>query len=318
MVVKYCSNCIGNPYTENLNMTNCPHCKTALSIKSASELDLLGCPVLPDSQSDMPLSPFETTPKTDSDSPFDDIQPAQHDYVEVMPPDNVSDPVSTVPNVIRGRVSQYSSTGKEDGNYRRFFITKIIDALVYKQRTEDVLHRFSVRVDAGTDAFGNRNYRDIPVNVHGTIAGGMQISDNCEVEVTGKYRDRDGVMMAHSVKIINNGYPTTVHFQHSASAILFTVLSIIVLAFLFYVGINFDGEFLEGITTFLKTWLLMFVIITVLYLILCFSRLGRGMSAIFGRKGFPFLGILIISFILALLVINSLNVGASIGNMIFG
>lgn len=41
---------------------------------------------------------------------------------------------------------------------------------------------------------GFGSYVDVPVNVHGTIAGGIQIIDNCEVEIRGKYKNH--VLMA--------------------------------------------------------------------------------------------------------------------------
>lgn len=206
---------------------------------------------------------------------------------------------------IQGRVSQYSSTGREDGHYRRLGLVRLYDALIYGQRFEDVLHRFTVRVRGGTDAFGQQEYFDVPVNVHGTISGGVQLADNNEVEVTGTYRH--GVLMARRVTVVSGGYRTQIRFQHSVGLIVFTVLAL--LAMILCIGVAADasngGGLLTGIVGFLESWLAIAVILLVLYGMFCFSRFGIAWRVATGpRRRSPFLAILVVSLLLTVLIVS--------------
>ena len=217
--------------------------------------------------------------------------------------------------VFTGKVSQYSCTGKEDGNYRRLLITKIIDAVVYHQRFEDVLHRFNVRVENGKDAMGYSQYSDIPVNVHGTIASGMQITDNAEVEVEGKYRN--GVLMASKVSVVNNGFNSQIKFQRSVSAIIYGVLAVVAAIALIVFVANTDGNFFANLKSFLLTWLVMSVVTAVLYLVLIFSKIGFLTRMATGKpKKFPIVGILLFSLIITMIFMNSFGIGASLSGLL--
>lgn len=212
---------------------------------------------------------------------------------------------------IIGKLTRYSSTNLEKG-YKRLFITKVIDALIYHQRMDDVLHRFTVRVDQDKDAFGYSNFKDIPVNVHGVIAGGAQLDENADVEVTGTFKNN--VLMARSIDIINSGYRSRVKFQHSRQGILYGVLAAIALFFLIYVGASSNGGFFQNIGSFFVAWLVSAAIVTVLYLALFMSHFGFLLAI--RRKGFPFIGILLISFILALLYMNMFGLGTGVGGLL--
>lgn len=202
-------------------------------------------------------------------------------------------------NSISGIVSRYNVTDSESG-YKRLFVFKLIDALVYRQRMDDVKHTFTVHVSHGRDEFGYDTYTDIPVCVHGVIAGGTMLEENTEVEVHGKYKNN--CLMADRIQVVNSGYRSTVTFQHSRQGILYAVLAVFALAFLIYVGVSSDGGFFTNIKSFFVAWLISAGIVTVLYLLLFFSRIGRFMA--YRSKGFPFIGVLLVSFILALLYMN--------------
>lgn len=218
---------------------------------------------------------------------------------------------------IRGKISQYSSSGKEDGTYRRLLPVKLYEAIVYKQRLEDVLHRFTVRVDHGEDALGYQKYTDIPVNVHGTISGGLQLVDNAEVAVHGKYKN--GVLMADSIYVINNGYESKVGFQHSVKAITYGILATVMFLFICFVVASTNGSFFANIKEFLKVWLIITVVITVLYLITSMSRFGL-LTRMFSNKkrSFPLLGILLISLALTFLFLSFFGSLSGFGSALYG
>ena len=215
---------------------------------------------------------------------------------------------------IRGKVTHYSNSEHEGGHYKRLLFQRIIDALVYGQRIEDLVHRFVVRVSTGTDAYGNETYTDIPVNVHGTISSGAQLCDNIDVEVIGKYRKSNGTLMAKKIHMLNSGGRSMVSFQHSPKAILYGVLAIIALILLVIVGFSSNGGFFQNIGSFFKTWLGTAVVLTVLYFISMFSRSKILYMLLSGRRrGFPLTGILLISLIITVLLLFA---GTSLSGLI--
>lgn len=222
-----------------------------------------------------------------------------------------------IETIIRGKITNYTNSQKENSGYRRLFVKKILDAVVYKQRFDDILHSFTVRIDNGTDTFGNQSYADIPVNVHGIIAGGIQLVDNIEVEISGNYCN--GILMADNISVINNGYKSPVKFQHSAKAILYEILAIFALAFLIYIGVRSGGSFFQNIGSFLKTWLITAVIVTVLYFLASFSKMGIMARMATGKpRKFPIIGIMLVSLVIALIFINSFGIGTSVGSVLSG
>lgn len=354
MLVKYCSKCAGRPYTENCSMTNCPTCNGVLSCEMVDVSSLNGRPTLSVPQKNnlfgnnssagtekqnpgssgnnfftpntTILPPESTTVNTQTNNSANNIaQSSVYGNTGIQTKNNSNSGSKTYGdrsvlqsgNVVSGKVSQYSSTGKEDGNYRRLFVQKLMDAILYKQRFEDILHRFKVRVKSSPDAFGNCQYIDVQVNAHGTISGGAQITDNSEVEVFGKYRN--GVLMARKINIINNGYRTPVNFQHSAKAIFYGILAIVAAFFMIYIGLSSDGGFFQNIGSFLKTWLITSVIVTVLYFLLSFSKIGIMTRMASGRpRRFPIVGVLLVSLVLTLIFVNSFGLGASVGSWLSG
>lgn len=330
MVVKYCEHCQGRPYTTDLQMNTCPKCGKMLGIESADETELEGrreifVPEKSTFSKDEPEE--ETTPNKlkwrNEEESLDEghsktlpTEKKENTKVSVIPEKSISN--SFIPDeCIRGRVAQYSSTGKEDGEYRRLLPVKIYQAIVYRQRLEDVLHRFTVRVEQGEDALGYQNYTDIPVNVHGTIAGGLQIVDNAEVEVHGKYKN--GVLMADSVYVINNGYESKVGFQHSVKAITYGILSAIMLAFICFVAASSNGNFIANIKEFFTVWFVIAAILTVLYLITSLTKIGL-LTRMFSnkRRTFPLFGILLISLALAFLFVSVFGSFAGFGSYLSG
>lgn len=220
-------------------------------------------------------------------------------------------------SIIRGKITNYTNSQKENSGYKRFFAKRILDAIIYKQRFDDVLHSFTVRTISGTDTFGNQVYTDVPVNVHGVISGGVQLVNNIEVEVAGKYCN--GILMANNISVINNGYKSSVYFRHSIKAVLYGILAIFAAIFLIYIGASSEGGFFENIGSFLKIWLISAVIITVLYFIAIFSKIGIMARMATGKpRKFPWIGILLISLVIALIIFNSAGIGASVGSALTG
>lgn len=328
MIVKYCNKCAGKPYTTNVDIMSCPICSSTLRIESVDDFSLDERPMLPDICEDnqngyKTQKHFEPT-KTDEEKNLHLPIKDRKAKTEVVEQEKFSyknggfDQKNFEPDeCIRGRVAQYSSTGKEDGEYRRLLPVKIYQAIVYRQRLEDVLHRFTVRVEQSEDALGYQNYTDIPVNVHGTIAGGLQIVDNAEVEVHGKYKN--GVLMADSVYVINNGYESKVGFQHSVKAITYGILSAIMLAFICFVAASSNGNFIANIKEFCTVWFVIAAILTVLYLITSLTKIGL-LTRMFSnkRRSFPLFSILLISLALAFLFVSAFGSFAGFGSYLSG
>ncbi|MBQ1685462.1 MAG: hypothetical protein II072_08130 [Clostridia bacterium] len=219
------------------------------------------------------------------------------------------------PTEIKGKVSQYSNSDMEGGRYRRLFAQKLFDAMLYGQRTEDLLHRFKVRVSEGVDTFGNEKYTDVEVNVHGTISGGSLIADNSEVEVSGKYKN--GVLMARRINVVNNGYRSPVNFQRSVGGTMYAVLAVAVLAFIIILTAGAGGNFFDKLGKLLTTWLITAAVLTVLYFLFSFSKIGMLSRMSSGkRRSFPLVGILLVSLVIAMLIVYGF--GANAGSLLSG
>lgn len=345
MIIKYCPKCYGKPYTEDFSEITCPTCQSMLQAEMVDEHDLIDRTRLESNRTfqtqEHSFGEYGENNGPDFDC-FDDENNRwgggftdknsdcaktpttfhrEHSVTsfpkdETVPKDDFRNSIENL-TTIMGKVAQYSSTGREDGAYRRLFPVKLYQAIVYRQRLEDVLHRFTVRVEQGEDALGYQNYTDVPVNVHGTIAGGLQIVDNAEVEVHGKYKN--GVLMADSVYVINNGYKSKVGFQHSVKAITYGVLSAVMLAFIFFVAASSNGSFIANIKEFCTVWLVTAVILTVLYFITSLTKIGL-LARIFSNKkrSFPLFGILLISLALAFLFVSAFGSFAGFGSYLSG
>lgn len=320
MIVKYCSKCAGKPYTTDMDMEKCPRCGSTLGIKTVQEDELEDCEEF-----------SGTSSNYDRDNENDlDIGYANSGDIEEKRQKDISidamrsrtsygrrSVVHSGDSVLRGKIAQYSSSGKEDGNYHRLFFVKLFDAIIYHQRFEDVLHRFKVRVSGSSDVFGNTEYKDVWVNAHGTLSGGVQIAENSDVEVYGKYKN--GVFMARKINVIDNGYTTPINFQHSAKAVLYGILAIFAAIFLIYIGTSSEGGFFQNIGSFLKIWLISAVVVTILYFIAIFSKIGIMARMATGKpRKFPWIGVLLISLVIALIIFNSAGIGASVGSALSG
>ena len=310
MVVKYCPKCQGHPYTKNLSETVCNVCGERLKAENIDETKLQTRPKLPSDEPDLALQPetasdalsgeeAETSLRTvfGGDDLLSSEQGVLETLVGIKEPQKIDRETpweSSGTVTVRGRVSQYSVSAE---TYRRLFPRKIFQAIVYHQRLEDVLHYFTVRIEEDQTGFGNSEFNTVPVNVHGTISGGMPIVENTDVEVRGKY-NRDGVLMASSVYVVNGGHKAPVTFQRSVKAIVCSILLFIAVAVVLALGFSSD-DFVGNIQTFACIWLVTFVGLSVLYLIFRFSRAGL---LIMQNKGcFPFVPLLITSFVLAVL-----------------
>mgnify|MGYP007101910867 CR=1 FL=1 len=316
MVIKYCSRCQGHPYTKDLMLDRCVFCGHPLDISAVEEWelngrteffagnpggDLPGEEPLPDAG--VPIIPGQgggpIQPQRNAGGLARQARPAQ------------TARQSRSPVVIRGRITQYSSSGKEDGHHRRLLIKRLIDAIVYHQRFENLVHRFYVRVNGGNNADGYSQVLDVPVNVHGTVASGMQLTDNANVEVEGRY-NRDGVLMARRIFIISNGGRTQVRFQRSVSAIVCGILALLALIGIIIFASVADGGFIANLKFLGIAWGISFAISSLLYLFLAFSRLGLIMRLTRREPPrFPFIGLLLFSLVVAMIITYNFGPGAA-------
>ena len=130
------------------------------------------------------------------------------------------------------------------------------------------------------------------------------MTDNIEVEAHGKYCN--GVLMADSIYVINNGHRSKVGFQRSVRAIATGIaLAIALIAALIIAG-NTDGDFWANLKSFGTIWLVMAAVFAVLYVSFFASRWGL-LARLFSnkRQSFPWLGILIVSLIATILFVQT-------------
>ena len=350
MLIKYCSICARHPYTENLSVSKCPVCNSELLVEAVSDESLLNRPKLINNHSHgtaangnssykAPVfnSPFENSSDTGLLPPQTMSQNQGSNNTNIIKAATSGALISsntgvvnatpgavtgrararrTGTTVIQGKVSQYTCSEQEAGQYRRFPIHKIIDAVVYHQRLDDVLHRFNVRTDNGADAMGHTQYTDTPVNVHGIIAGGgMHIANDSEVEIEGRFKN--GVLMASKVSVIQSGNYSRVKFQHSASAIINGILAVVALVVMLVFVIMKGGSFFSTFKYFLKTWLIISAVSTILYFLIRFSKFGILARMASQKKGkFPLVGILLFSLIATLFFTNAFGVGTTLTGLV--
>lgn len=337
MIIKYCSNCFGSPYTENLDLENCPLCGSLLSTKMINDKsELSNWPKLPsgfgafDFDSQDMKGAFDAKPQESNESfgAFDDamydtenrdngFSDIDIDSHEESTSGCVSKPNGTMDVCIRGKVSQYTVVNGKSGQYRRLFLRKLWQAIKYGQRLEDVLHIFTVTENVGRDDMGYSVTNTYVVNVHGSINYGASIVDHEDVEVKGRFT-HDNILMAKEVNVLNGNMSTPVKFQHSVKFIAISCVIIAILLLVLFTATGAGGSAMGNIRDFIVTMFTIYIALLVLYLIASFTRIGfmvRLLSG--GRKGkTPLLTMLIISFILTLIVYNVFGIGATIGNMI--
>ena len=198
-------------------------------------------------------------------------------------------------NTVIGQIDNYSNTATEPGMYRRMAFQRLIDAVVYGQRVEDLLHRFTVRV--GSDDPLSGNYVNVPVNVHGTIAGGMQLVDNLRVEVTGAYKD--GVLMARHIYVLNAGSRVEVKFQRNYGGIAILLAILLVIGFIAAGGLGDLGVLFSNLETFLTTWVFMSLIVAAV----CYFIFPRFLGRV------PLVAVLVLGFLFALCSMNAFGLG---------
>lgn len=378
MIVRYCSSCIGAPYTKDTALETCPICGSRLEtefIQDESALwgreeiveDPFGPSPFGPEDADNPFAKDADDPFSDSspfspavadDSPFGrgaghtesgfasprrdtsglpqsfsfDIQ----DHQTIQPTHGASPsldygnqeslgaPRRSVHNtpqargqaadssVVTGRVANYSNSSLEPGEYHRNILQKMVDAIVYGQRTDDIIHRFMVRTD-DEDPMGG-GYRDIFVNVHGTIAGGMQLSDNQTVEVHGRYRD--GVLIAKKIYILTGAGKTTVNFQHEMGGVALFGGLLLFAAFLLLGGFGDPSSMLGGAGAFLSEWLVMLVFAAIIWFFVLskLGSVGRSIASSGGKTSL--VGVLVLSVVMTLIFTNTLGLGNAAGSAV--
>ena len=271
----------------------------------------------------VPLSPWDADPLHDQGGIVPDV-PTTKTPVPVVP-ETLGTPskggrvasqsvrrTKMAANVVRGRVANYSNSESEAGSYRRLFVQRLVDAILYNQRFEDLVHRFTVRV--GSDDPLSGSYVDVPVNVHGTIAGGMQLMDNAEVEVTGRYKN--GVLMARRIDVVNGSMRTVIQLQHDVKGAVIGVAALALAAFLAFGGLASGGALFGGIGSFMATWLIMSGIVATVWFFLL-SRMGTVAQVLFLRDGrFPLVAILAIGLLFTLAIVNAFGFANTAGNLV--
>lgn len=319
MVIKYCPNCVNSPYTKNILMEVCPNCGTNLETEVVyKESALKKRMILSDSSLITEKSHDDHTEENDSEEKYElDFQNRNtSDLVGIDDSSRINNRNKNVyprsSNRISGRVINYKCSSDEGGQYRRSFFRKLIDYILYGQKSEDVLHRFRVHIGQA-DSFGYTRAKDIPVNVHGSISNGLSIDNNSDVEIKGKY-NANRIFMAKEIYIVNYGSKTKVNFRHDSRFISDFIYMMIAVVFVVITAANYKGGFFDGIGKFFKTWIVMLIIFSILYLFL-FAKL-LFLSVIMGNKKTSISGVVFLSFIATLVYMNRAAIWNSTGSVI--
>lgn len=323
-----CESCHG--YTTDEEMTECPVCGGELAFKPIDVKDKAKYKNL----EDMDFDDFSSADsKSDFDDPLDDdfTEPKNHDSRGHSEESNDSDDIftpkqhrntysraSSVSNrqSFTGIVYNYKNSDNDGSNYSRLFVMRLWDAIVYRQRMEDVLHYFRLHTSSGKDLDGMEVSKDINVNVHGTIVGGVHLADNSRLTVRGKFKN--GVLMASDITDDDSG--SHIRFRRSYKAIATTI----VLGLLFLIGLiygiassNSAGDVLHNIGVFFGTLAIVYVVLIVLYLIASLTKFGIIMRVVSQRKmSVPWLALFIVAFAITILILSNLSgIGGGLGNL---
>lgn len=323
-----CESCHG--YTTDEEMTECPVCGGELAFKPIDVKDKAKYKNL----DDMGFDDFASDNEPSFDDPLDD------DYTEPKKRNNTSNnntdyddtdvdftPKSRSSSTSRssslssgesftGIVYSYRNSDNDGSNYSRLFVMRLWDAIIYRQRMEDVLHYFRLHTSSGKDLDGMEVSKDINVNVHGTIVGGAHLADNSRLTVRGKFKN--GVLMASDITDDDSG--SHIRFRRSYKAIATTI----VLGILFLIGLiygisssNSVGGVFHNIGVFFGTLAIVYIVLIVIYLIASFTKFGMIMRVLSQRKTIvPWLALFIVAFAITSLILSNLSgIGGGLGSL---
>ena len=339
MIIKYCSFCSGKPYTIEMSRDRCPVCGNRLStelIADENTLDYRNRIVFERDSFDETIDDLLDEFSVENNFSGNDSDPFSLDDIsgdEISLGHEVSPSISDIQvyqgdrgtnngisasynsDYIIGRVVNYSCAKEEnDKSIKRSFVKKLFHFLIYRQKTDDVLHRFNL-YSGEPDELGYSHSHSIPVNIYGGISDGMAISENDVLEIYGKYNNNN-VFMGKEAYINNQGNRIKLHFRHSPKFIVDCICSLIVLALIIFTSVNYDASFVEGLGTFIKTWIIMAIVFLVLYFAV-FKWIAL-IKIVTGKGGIPISGVLFSSFIATLLYMNRSLIWASTGSAIMG
>ena len=314
LFLNICESC--NGYTTDEEETECPVCGNFLVFKAVDEkkakyknLDNASFgdsfDFTDNSTDDLPVA--DTTFKTESKATedkniFDDdeiIIPETKPQSKPHGKAGFCDSYATYSGV----VYNYKNTDTDKSKYSRLLIMKLFDAIVYGQRTEDVLHYFKLHTVTGKDSDGMEISKKINVNVHGTIVGGAHIDEHSRVTVRGKFKN--GVLMA--TDIIDDDCGSHIYFKRSYKAII----TVIVLAVLFITSLiysitsskSFSGVF-DNIGLFFGTLVAVYAVLVILYMVISFTKFGLIMRMVSHKKStVPWVALFIVAFAITVLIL---------------
>lgn len=323
-----CDSCHG--YTTDEEMTECPVCGGELAFKPIDIKDKAKYTNLEDMDFDDFPSPGS---KADFDDPLDyaydepknsynNNHEDEYDETDVIPPPKqhktTASQAGSNSNAqsYTGIVYSYKNSDNDGSNYSRLFIMRLWDAIVYKQRMEDVLHYFRLHTSSGKDIDGMEISKDINVNVHGTIVGGAHLAENSRLTVRGKFKN--GVLMASDITDDDSG--SHIRFRRSYKAIATTMaLGILFLIGLIYgiASANSAGDVIHNIGVFFGTLAIVYVVLIVIYLIASLTKFGIIMRVVSQRKmSVPWLALFIVAFVITILILSNLSgIGGGLGNL---
>ena len=322
-----CVSCHG--YTPDEDLTECPVCGGELSFRPIDIKDKSTYKKLEDMDNDRSNS----GKNEQFDDPFDESFSAPMNYDSKSdngssstseeffvhrPQNNDHSRLTSVNNdqSFTGIVYNYKNSDNDGSKYSRLLIMKLWDAVVYKQRMEDVLHYFRLHTSSGKDLDGMEISKNINVNVHGTIIGGAHLADNSRLTVRGKFKN--GVLMASEITDDDSG--SHIRFRRSYKAIATTV----VISILFLFGLihcitssSSIGDFFHNIGTFFWTLIIVYVVLLVIYFIASFTKFGIIMRAVSQKKmSIPWLALFIIAFAITILIMSNMSgIGSGLSSL---
>ncbi|MDO5337008.1 MAG: hypothetical protein Q4E89_06055 [Eubacteriales bacterium] len=318
MYVKYCPHC--NGYTIKLKTKKCPVCQRTLEQRQGESTALFGKRLEEMKEASCGEGSGQAAPEKMPERERGQRSPEQREnrHTEAKKEQTGTGRTGRQHSagkqrtsasrgrrrIVSGRICDYSNVSAEAGSYRRFWFQKIHQAIVYHQRTEDVLHRF--RVHTADD-------KDIFVNMHGTISSGAALENNLNVTVSGKCRN--GFLMADRASIEYAGSRVPVRMQHCFQMLLPITILLVILCMAG--GILTSGFSAGGIQgsirsltafchDFIQTFIIAYIALLVIYFLIIWPRRRR---RYFYRQGNPFFTCFILAIIVTLLLMNVAGLG---------
>ena len=288
--IRYCSKCEGHPYyiVENEYATPffCSFCSSELIERMVDDSVLKRDYIAMESYEETNSNQNAVTEShiSNENMSVDNWIPSETSIrVPVYDTEYQSEPSGNVyisPNAVRGVVRRKIA----DASFHRYYLQKMFEKIVYKQRMSDVLNIFYITLmDDSDNAIGD----EVSVRIHGDIEGGIEsIYEGCLLTANGKYSaGQSNEFIASEIYV--NGNSKRVKYEKDD--FLVWLVPIIGLAVVMGVVAMFsDTDHVAGESNFLET-IKLFLILSGGAVLTVYGATRRSLKQmVFGFRKIPF------------------------------